>query len=165
MLAAHAVAYELSVTADLKRSMYLHAAAHVLQDHTVKLWDLRMSHDDLHVNSVNSAVYPRTVSLSSAEWAARQVTSGGPGCLATFSGHTEPVKGFAIQQGDVIAHAGGHLGVLSLHGPPYVQHFVPTRLSNARGGKDSANLVGLNILPHSRLLVAGTEDGVIKICH
>lgn len=91
--------------------------------------------------------------------------AGGPGCLAVFSGHTEPVTGFAIQQGDVIAHAGGHLGVLSIRGPPFVQQFVPTRLTNARGGKDSAGLVGLEILPHSRLLVAGTEDGVIKICH
>ncbi|KAL0056421.1 hypothetical protein WJX82_011195 [Trebouxia sp. C0006] len=79
--------------------------------------------------------------------------------------HTEPVSGFALHQGDVIAHAGGHLGVLSLNGPPYTETFVPTRLSNTRGGKDSANLVGLDILPHSRLLVAGAEDGVIKICH
>ena len=88
-----------------------------------------------------------------------------PGCLAVFTGHTEAVNGFAMQQGDVIAYAGGHLGLLSLQEPHFVDNFVPTRLSNARGGKDSANLIGLDILPHSRLLVAGTEDGVIKVCH
>ena len=127
-----------------------------------------MSHDALHVDSINSNSYPRTVPPSHAQTdkpASKQLTAGGPGCLAVFSGHTEAVSGFAIQQRDVIAHAGGHLGVLSLHGPPYVQQFVPTRLSNARGGKDSAAFVGMAVLPHSRLLVAGTEDGVIKICH
>lgn len=127
-----------------------------------------MSQEALHVNSINSNSYPRTtpsVHKSGDKAAASQVGAGGPGCLAVFAGHTEPVTGFAIQQGDVIAHAGGHLGVVSLQGPPFVQQFVPTRLSNARGGKDSAGLVGLHILPHSRLLVAGTEDGVIKICH
>ena len=142
----------------------------ILQDHTLKLWDLRVSHDALHVSSINLHTYPRTAASSSLhnphdKAALRPATAGGPGCLAVFTGHTEPVTGFAIQQGDVIAHAGGHVGVLSLHGPPYVQQFVPTRLSNARGGKDAASLVGLDILPHSRLLVAGTEDGFIKICH
>ena len=138
----------------------------VLQDQTLKLWDLRMSHDALHVNSANS--HPRTTASVDDHYeqpASSKLAAGGPGCLAVFSGHTEPVLGFAVQQGDVIAHAGGHLGVLSLHGPPFVQQFVPTRLTNFRGGKDSAGFVGLEILPHSRLLVAGTEDGIIKICH
>lgn len=146
----------------------LSTSAAVLQDHTLKLWDLRVSHDALHVSSVNSQTYPRTAASlpkSHDEAASRQAAAGGPGCLAVFSGHTDPVMGFAIQQGDVIAHAGGRLGVLSLNGPPFMQQFVPTRLSNARGGQDTASLVGLDILPHSRLLVAGTEDGVIKICH
>lgn len=127
-----------------------------------------MSHDALHVDSINSHSYPRTtasVHTPHDEPASSRQATGGPGCLAVFSGHTEPVTGFAIQQSDVIAHAGGHLGVLSIRGPPFVQQFVPTRLTNARGGKDSAGLIGLEILPHSRLLVAGTEDGVIKICH
>ena len=144
------------------------AVACTLQDHTLKLWDLRMSHDALHMDSFNSSSYPRTVlppHTQIGKSASRQLAAGGPGCLAVFSGHTEPVSGFAIQQRDVIAHAGSHLGVLSLHGPPYVQHFVPTRLSNVRGGRDSAALVGMAVLPHSRLLIAGTEDGVIKICH
>ena len=129
----------------------------------MKLWDVRMSHDALHVSSVNS--HSRTSDNPHNQQASSKLTAGGPGCLAVFSGHTEPVSGFAIQRGDVIAHAGGHLGVLSLQGPPFVQQFVPTRLTNSRGGKDFAGVIGLDILPHSRLLVAGTEDGVIKICH
>ena len=147
---------------------YLEACFVVLQDQTLKLWDLRMNRDALHVNSITSHSYPRTTAGMENphdQPAPSKLAAGGPGCLAVFSGHTDPVTGFAIQQGDVIAHAGGHLGVLSLHGPPFVQQFVPTRLTYFRGGKDSAGLIGLEILPRSRLLVAGTEDGVIKICH
>ena len=127
---------------------------------------MRMAGDALHLSSIAPTTAPsphaRNGSLATS---ARQQSSGMPGCLAVFTGHTEPVSGFAMQQGDVIAHAGGHLGLLSLQGPPYVDSFVPTRLSNARGGKDAVALVGLDILPHSRLLIAGSEDGVIKICH
>lgn len=140
----------------------------MVQDHTLKLWDLRMGVDALHLNSINSSSYPKTFSSAQTHPpnpASSRPKPGGPGCIAVFTGHTEPVTGFAIQQADVIAHAGGHLGVLSLNGPPYTENFVPTRLSNTRGGKDSEALIGLDILPHSRLLVAGTEDGVIKICH
>ena len=139
----------------------------MLQDHTLKLWDLRMACDALHLDSISPSLYPRTPSPGQATPGVPndRPQTGGPGCVATFSGHTEPVAGFAMQQGDVIAHAGSHLGVLSLSGPTYTEQFVPTRLSNTRGGKDSAVLVGLDILPHSRLLVAGTEDGVIKVCH
>ncbi|KAL0031838.1 hypothetical protein WJX79_010539 [Trebouxia sp. C0005] len=138
------------------------------QDHSLKLWDLRMGADALHLDSSTSSSYPRTVDSDQTQRQAitnKRPKAGGPGCIATFTGHTEPVSGFALHQGDVVAHAGGHLGVLSLNGPPYPETFVPTRLSNTRGGKDSASLVGLEILPHSRLLVAGAEDGVIKICH
>ena len=140
----------------------------MVQDHSLKLWDLRMGADGLHLDSMNSESYPRSSSSGQAQPPGptrKRRRAGGPGCIAVFAGHTEPVSGFAMQQGDVIAHAGSHLGVLSLHGPPYTEKFVPTRLSNARGGKDNAALVGLDILPHSRLLVAGTEDGIIKICH
>lgn len=138
------------------------------QDQSLKLWDLRMRADALHLDSINSSSNPRTVDCDQTQRHAvtnKRPKAGAPGCIATFTGHTEPVCGFALHQGDVIAHAGGHLGVLSLNGPPYTETFVPTRLSNTRGGKDSASLVGLDILPHSRLLVAGVEDGVIKICH
>lgn len=140
----------------------------LLQDQSLKLWDLRMRADALHLDSIHSSLYPRTADSDQTQRQAftnKRPKAGGPGCIATFTGHTEPVSGFALHQGDVIAHAGGHLGVLSLNGPPYTETFVPTRLSNTRGGKDSASLVGLDILPHSRLLVAGAEDGVIKICH
>ena len=140
----------------------------LLQDQSLKLWDLRMRADALRLDSINSSSNPRTVDCDQTQRHAvtnKRPKAGAPGCIATFTGHTEPVSGFALHQGDVIAHAGGHLGVLSLNGPPYTETFVPTRLSNTRGGKDSASLVGLDILPHSRLLVAGAEDGVIKVCH
>lgn len=128
-----------------------------------------MGTDALHLNSTaSSASFPRTNSGVQDTATHAASTTGRPGepfCLATFVGHIEPVTGFAIHDGDVISYAGPHLGVLSLHGPPYSQSIVPTRLSNVRGGKDVASIVGLDILSHSRLLVAGTEDGVIKICH
>lgn len=126
-----------------------------------------MAVDALHCNSIPSP--PPWVSDSvdrlSETPHASTGKAGGPGCLAAFTGHIQPVTGFALHQGDAISFAGPHLGVLSLHGPPYSETVVPTRLSNLRGGKDLAPIVGLSILPHSRLLVAGTEDGVIKICH
>ena len=141
----------------------------VTQDHSLKLWDMRMSADVLQVNSAtNSALFPRTNPPAQDRSTVADNTTGRvgePGCVAVFTGHTEPVTGFALHDGNVISYAGPHLGVLSLHGPPYSQSIVPTRLSNVRGGKDVAAIVGLDILPHSRLLVAGTEDGVIKICH
>ena len=141
----------------------------MLQDHTLKLWDMRMATDALHLNSTASpALYPRCnpqSQQSAARVDSNMIKAGEPGCVATFTGHTEPVTGFAVHDGDVVSYAGPHLGVVSLHGPPYSQSIVPTRLSNVRGGKDIAPIVGLDILPHSRLLVAATEDGVIKICH
>ena len=135
----------------------------LLQDHTLKLWDLRTTADVLHLDSMPFKSPPVTAHGTPTSRAKQ--SPGVPGCLAVFTGHTEAISGFAMQQADVIAHAGPNLGLISLQGPPYSDSFVPTRLTNARGGKDSASLVGLDILPHSRLLVAGTEDGIIKICH
>lgn len=128
-----------------------------------------MATDALHLNSTASTeVFPRTNSAILQQDAAAPTgtgKAGEPGCIAVFVGHTEPVTGFAIHNGDVISYAGPHLGVLSLHGRPYGQYVMPTRLTNMQGGKDVASIVGLDILPHSHLLVAGTEDGVIKVCH
>ena len=140
----------------------------VLQDHTLKLWDMRMATDALHLNSTASPdLYPsfNPQTQPVAHTRSDRTKAGEPGCIATFTGHTEPVTGFAVHDGDVVSYAGPHLGVVSLRGPPYSQAIVPTRLSNVRGGKDIAPIVGLDILPHSRLLVAATDDGVIKICH
>lgn len=134
----------------------------LLQDHALKLWDLRMAGSALPQGTCTG---PTVLSPATRHAVKPKPSAGIPGCLAVFAGHAEAVSGFAMQQGDVIAHAGAHVGLISLQGAPYADSFVPTRLSNARGGKDSAALVGLTILPHSRLFIAGTEHGLIKVCH
>eukprot|EP00884_Botryococcus_braunii_P002444 jgi/Botrbrau1/121/Bobra.0022s0107.1 len=111
------------------------------QDNAIKLWDLRM--DAAHVG-------------------AGQV--GAPGLLHTFTGHTEGVGGLAVHGQDVLAYSGAYLGVFSLQGP-LSPTYRPTRLTSAKGFKESADIVGLALLPSSRLLVVGTEDGYIKVCH
>jgi WD repeat-containing protein 81 len=112
-----------------------------LQDNTIKLWDLR--YDATHAG-------------------AAQV--GTPGLLHTFSGHTEGVGGLAVHDQDVLAYSGPHLGVFSLQAP-WSAVYRPIRLTSAKGFKESASIVGLALLPYSRLLVVGTDDGHIKICH
>lgn len=47
---------------------------------------------------------------------------------------------------------------------PYTDRIKPVRLLGAKGAKDSVSLVALNVLTESRLLVAGMEDGFIKVC-
>ena len=47
---------------------------------------------------------------------------------------------------------------------PYTDRIKPVRLLGAKGARDSVSLVALNVLTESRLLVAGMEDGFVKIC-
>ena len=80
----------------------------LLQDHTLKLWDLRTTADVLHLDSMPFKSPPVTAHGTPTSRAKQ--SPGVPGCLAVFTGHTEAISGFAMQQADVIAHAGPNLG-------------------------------------------------------
>ncbi|KAK9916467.1 hypothetical protein WJX75_002924 [Coccomyxa subellipsoidea] len=111
------------------------------QDQSLKLWDVRML----------------TGSRDSG------AAAGVPRCLHTFEGHREAIGEVLVQGMDAVSFAGQHLGVFSLQAP-YAQRIKPVRLQGAKGAKESGSLVALNILTESRLLVAGMEDGFIKVC-
>lgn len=86
-----------------------------------------------------------------------------PVLLHTFTGHSEGVGGLAVHGQDVLAYSGAYLGVFSIQ-EPLAPTYRPTRLTNAKGVKETVTIVGLALLPYSRLLVVGTEDGYIKVC-
>lgn len=87
-----------------------------------------------------------------------------PACVALYEGHKEAVGGFALHKGDVVSYAGASIGVMGLHDPASAAAVTCTKLTNKMGGKDAATIVGLALLPHSRLFAVGCEDGVIKLC-
>lgn len=114
-----------------------------MQDRTLKLWDLRRMGGD--TGSAGAAA------------------AASPALLHTFSGFKHSVSGCTVHLGTAVCHSHGKVALTPLT-PPFATEVVLTRLTSARGTKSTAHIAGLALLPCSRMLVAGCEDGVVKVC-
>lgn len=65
----------------------------------------------------------------------------------------------------VLAWAGATVGVVSVQEATGKELRIDMqRLQGVRGAKEGAGIVAARLLPHSRLLVAGAEDGRVLVC-
>lgn len=138
------------------------------QEGAVKLWDLRMGggsgtprgQTGTHAGLDDSpSLLPSLVSGATI-----------PLCLGSFRVGAEgpsPAAGLAMYgQQACICYSGASLGVINLtpgSGSSRSRVGV-TRLLGLGGAPLGAAIRGLSILPLSRLLVVGTEDGWLRIC-
>lgn len=143
-------------------------------DRTVKLWDLRMLR--------RPAAWPGGGSASAAV------------PLAAFrSAGRDGLEGFVLFQDAAIVHGGAGLGLAPLGAGAHNGYYTgsssdvasaassssaaaarPLRLTPLRGGGGSGSgdtnnsssvpIVGLGLLPQSKLLVVGCEDGSVRVC-
>ena len=71
----------------------------------------------------------------------------------------------AVHGGAALSAAGGRLGCSALRGAAGAAPLRPARLMHAgRGGKEKAPVAALALLPASRLLLVGAEDGTLRLC-
>jgi WD40 repeat protein len=129
-------------------------------DKTLKLWDLRMLRPEVdgpRFCALSQGLGPQTVEP-----------------VIGFKGVKEGIDGFVVYQDAAIVYGGSHLGLA----PMNVQHvsnnvIYPVKMTAIRGagraaagggGGSGSAIVGLGLLPHSRLLVVGSEDGQVRIC-
>eukprot|EP00798_Chlamydomonas_sp_ICE-L_P029717 gene29717-5152_t len=89
------------------------------------------------------------------------------------TGPREGLYGLTVHNGSVLLYSGPNLGVVSLTGSGQsmpdgnssaTSACAFTRVRNARGGRDSAVITSIGLLPCCKLLVLGNEDGLVKIC-
>ena len=66
-------------------------------------------------------------------------------------------------QGTAISYSRAKVALTALQ-PPYASDVRLTRLQGARGIGATAAIAGLAVLPCSRIIVVGGEDGIVKIC-
>ena len=108
-----------------------------------------------------------------ATWRCRPGGSGGSGSGGA-SGGGGGVDGFAVCRGAVVCHSRGLLGLATLPqlaagaGGTTVAPMQWTAIRGRRGGGGGreavGDIVGAALLPVSRLLVVGSEDGCLRIC-
>jgi hypothetical protein len=81
-------------------------------------------------------------------------------------GAQDAVCALAVHGGAALSAAGGRLGVSVLRGAAGGAPLRPARLTHAagRGGKEKAAVGALALLPASRLLLVGAEDGTLRLC-
>jgi hypothetical protein len=117
-------------------------------DRSVRLWDLRMA-----------------PSASSAAAAGARAAGGVSqrGLVRSFV-HREGVEGFAVHSGCLVSRCGGSIGVAALSGQEAVVRVAPSSIRTSRGAKEAGAITGLALLPLSKLMVVGGEDGQVKVC-
>ncbi|KAK6146264.1 hypothetical protein DH2020_020133 [Rehmannia glutinosa] len=85
-----------------------------------------------------------------------------------FRGYSDGVSGFSLWGQNVISICRNKIGISSLHGSADEEgqyRASPQHLYMADGeSKNMSVLSAIRILPFSRLLLVGTEDGHLKIC-
>ncbi|XP_072997201.1 protein GFS12 isoform X1 [Typha latifolia] len=94
------------------------------------------------------------------------------GNLATqsniFRGHSDGISSFSLWGQDVISVSGHKIALTSLSRSTSEggqQRLFPQKLYSAdRGTRNLSVLSTISVLPFSRLLLVGTEDGYLKIC-
>jgi WD repeat-containing protein 81 len=151
-------------------------------DGSMKLWDARMLRP---AATAHPGLYGRASGWGGSDAAAP---------LSVYRGARDAIEGFALYQDAAIVLGGASLGLapLDLDGStsrqqqqqqqqqqqsrqqrqqqPGVQviRMTGVRGVGARGSAvregAQAGIVGLGLLPHSKLLVVGTEDGTLKVC-
>jgi len=113
-------------------------------DGAVKLWDLRFA-----------SPAPRA---GSCEMAGRP-----PGLLHKWQ-YSQPVGDLQTMAGQIICHSGHHVGVLQLQTPFGSSFQAVRRRQSSKGAVKECAIVGLGVLPHSQLLLVGSEDGSVRVC-
>uniref|UniRef100_A0A2P2K6K9 Neurobeachin n=3 Tax=Rhizophora mucronata TaxID=61149 RepID=A0A2P2K6K9_RHIMU len=85
-----------------------------------------------------------------------------------YKGHTDGISGFSVWGQDIISISRNKIGLSTLSRSSEEdgeQQIIPQKLYMAdHGGKNLSVLSSICILPFSRLLVVGTEDGHLRIC-
>ena len=100
----------------------------------------------------------------------------------------EGLEGFTVYKEMAVVYGGHHIGVVPVGGQAgpltaaaagrggsagkdrgagkgeAVQLVRTQGIKGERKGKEGAGIVGVGLLPHSRLMVVGTEDGFLKVC-
>lgn len=63
-------------------------------------------------------------------------------------------------------HCGASIGVLPLYASDASRsgQISFTRIRNARGVRETGNIVGIGILPCSQVMIVGSEDGIVRLC-
>lgn len=122
-------------------------------DRTVALWDLRMAGS-------------RGGNSSGAKAGSSRML------VRRLGGVSSPVADCALVGGAVACAAGSRIAVAPLDVASGADAIVsgaaltmdPIRLRGVKGKPESANVVSLNVMPHSRLFVASAEDGMLHVC-
>ena len=115
------------------------------QDGSVKVWDLRMAPS------------------SAGDRPAPPPLPGMPICTHSMRAAKGCVKAFASHGDDVVASMDGSVGAFSLT-TPTGGVLDALRVRNERGVGKPAKIVGLAMLPHSRLLLVGQDSGYVCVC-
>jgi len=111
-------------------------------DRKIVLWDLRMSSS-------------QTASTASSLPPAR---------LAVWKGHKDPVQSILVHGPSIISFGGARMGVSSTVSIDAAQRLVsPVRLRSSKGSKERGAITTSAILPCSRALICGTDDGVVRL--
>ncbi len=125
-------------------------------DRTAKLWDLRMMGSFM------------TGGSSSSGGGSGGVPGPGRGSsqagLVRMFAHRESVEGFAIHKDCLVSRCASSIGVVALAGPEGVVRVQATGIRSSKGVREAGLLMGLSLLPLSKLMVVGSEDGYVKVC-
>eukprot|EP00899_Mesostigma_viride_P010715 jgi/Mesvir1/19645/Mv09928-RA.1 len=112
-----------------------------------------------------------------AQWDLRMINRRRPAPLQCWVAHSAGVRGFAMFNGDGVAYAGKHVSMFSLRTlapEPYstdagtlasVDHMMlrSSRLQHPKGLKKLGTIASLSILPYSRLMLVGMEEGQMAV--
>ena len=111
-------------------------------DKKVVLWDLRMSAQENEFNAITNAAR-----------------------LATWHGHKDPVQSILIQGSSILSFAGSRIGICSSSGAldQDKQVLNPVRIRGLKGNKERAYITSAALLPCSRCIVCGTDEGFLRI--
>lgn len=93
----------------------------------------------------------------------RALQPGMPICTHSMRAAKGCVRGFASHGDDVVACMEGSLGAFSL-ATPTGGVLEALRVRNERGLGKPSRIVGLAMLPNSRLLLVGQESGYVLVC-
>lgn len=105
------------------------------------------------------------INMRAAVGAASALSSSGGSGMGAAHSHLQAV--FHDTAGDVSGAGGGSWAAFDATGgplPPNQLRVATERVRNTKGLKEKGPIAGLAVLPESRLLAVGFEDGSIRLC-
>ena len=114
-------------------------------DKKLVLWDLRMA-------------------SSSMSQSASTLDGPPPARVATWRGHKEVPQCIVVHGSSIISFGGSRMGVCSAADLDATQQQIaPVRIRSSKGGKERGFITAAALLPCSRALACGTDDGFVRI--